>query len=266
MRSADPTATPTRADEPSVVLEPGSVQAVVLEVDGALVDSQPLRVTAWQDTLDAYMAQYTRVTGRRQRPLDVPFSLPPELVGRLEADTAAGLLRARGARIDLGYEHLGPSEAELLEILVRHEDERFLELLRSTGAPARSGAERLLLDLRAVHVATAAVSPGRHGTDLLNGAGLADLLDACVDADDAWQYQLAGPPAPALYELALRLLHVAPGHAALIAETRAAVEAGKRAAFGRVVLVGHGVRALPPVRVMAVDGLDRITVGLLTGR
>lgn len=50
--------------------------AVVIDTDCVLTDSQPLRVMAWQDTLDSYLAQYAHVTGRPQRRLDAVSDLP----------------------------------------------------------------------------------------------------------------------------------------------------------------------------------------------
>ncbi|MFJ5117188.1 HAD family hydrolase [Kitasatospora sp. NPDC088548] len=227
----------TDADRASVRLAPCLVGAVVLDADRVLTDSQPLRVIAWQDTLDAYLAQYAHVTGRPQGTLDATSDLPAHLTGRLDTDIAAALLAARPVAADLAAQHLGPSDEDLLRLLVRHEDQRFEELLRSQGAPPRTGAVRLLLALRAAGIRTAAVSTSLRGELLLRRAGLADLVDLCVDAGDAAHYGLAGPPDPGLYELAMRLLRTAPERSVLLVGTPLGTAAGMRAGFGRTAAV-----------------------------
>ncbi|MGW7448425.1 HAD family hydrolase [Kitasatospora sp. NPDC054795] len=229
--------TGTDPDRASVRLAPHLVGAVVLDADGVLTDSQPLRTMAWQDTLDAYLAQYAHVTGRPQRPLDATSDLPAHLTGRLDVDTGAALLAERPVIADLAVHHLGPSGEDLLRLLVRHQDQRFEELLNSRGAPPRTGAVRLLRALRTAGIRTAAVSTSRRGTLLLHRAGLDDLVDACVDAGDAGHYGLAGPPDPGLYELALRLLRTAAARSVLLAGTPMGTAAGVRAGFGRTAAI-----------------------------
>ncbi|GAA2804592.1 HAD family hydrolase [Kitasatospora sp. CM 4170] len=228
-----------------------------------LTDSQPLRVGAWQDTPDAYLAQYAHVTGRPQRHLDAMSDLPAHLTGRLDADTAAALLAECPVITDLAAQHLGPSGDDLLRLLVRHQDRRFEELLRSRGVSPRKGAVSLLLALRTAGIRTAAVSTSRRGTLLLRGAGLADLVDVCVDAGDAGHYGLAGPPDPGLYELALRLLQTAPARSALLAGTPLGTAAGVRAGFGRTAAItfDHGSPSAPwPAEGPLVRGLDAVAV------
>lgn len=247
---------PAITDLPPVWLNPRLVRAVVLDADGVLTNSQPLRTAAWQDTRDAYLAQYTRVTGSPQYAPHARPDLPADLTGRLDEETAAGLLRAHDGPVDLAAEHLGPSGDDLLEVLVRHEDQRFVELLHSPGVQARPGAARLLLELRAAGIRTAAVSTGRHCEQLLRRAGLVHLVDACVDAEDALHYRLAGPPEPALYQLALKLLHTAPAHAALLVDTPLGAAAGTRARFSQVHVINHDTESTGT----AVGGLESVRV------
>ncbi|WP_457033754.1 HAD family hydrolase [Kitasatospora sp. P5_F3] len=246
-------------DIPSVVLDPGAVRAVVLDADGVMTNSRTLRTTAWQDTFDAYLAQYARVTGDPQPSSDVRSDLHRDLTGRLDEDTAAELLRATGRRIDLAAVHLGPSRENLLALLVRHQDQRFLDLLNSPGVPARSGSAGLLRALRAAGIPTAAVSTSRHCGLLLRRAGLANLVDACVDAEDALHHQLVGPTEPALYQFATKLLHCGPGQSALLVGA-----AGRHAAGSRGRAPGQvrpGRRGLPRRGVVDRPGAARVRTG-----
>ncbi|BFV60647.1 beta-phosphoglucomutase family hydrolase [Kitasatospora sp. CMC57] len=234
---------PLRSGE-SVIIDPRLVGAAVLDADGVLTDSRALRAAAWQDTLDAYAVQYARVTGRPLHGSVLPVGHLIGLTALLDRDTAAELLRAYGYRTDLAEWHLGPSGADLLNLLVGHSDRRFAELLRAQGARARPGAARLLLDLRSAGIRTAAVSTGRHCEELLRSAGLMHLLERTVDATDADRHRLGGPPDPALHQLALKLLHSTAGRAVLLTDTQEAVTAGRRAGFGCIIPLPRSGSAL----------------------
>jgi len=254
---------PVAPEGVAVRLDARTVEAVVLDADGVLTDSQELRLAAWQDTLEAYLAQYAHVTGDPQPGLGTLEDLAAQLSGRLDEEAAAGFLREHRLRTDLARQYLGPSGNDLLRLLVRHEEQVFLDRLHTRGARARAGAARLLLDLRASGIRTAAVSTGRHCEQVLRSAGLVHLLDTCVDGDDALHNQLSGPPGPALYQLALRLLHVTAARAVLLADTQPGLTAGSLAGFSQVVAVTHGKdprAAYPAGPGRAVRGLEDVTI------
>ncbi|WP_406209370.1 hypothetical protein OH807_38620 [Kitasatospora sp. NBC_01560] len=253
----------TGTDGTPIRLVPHLVSAVIFDADRVLTDSQSLRVMAWQDTLDSYLAQYTHVTGRPQRHLDAASDLPAHLTGRLDADTGAALLAEHLVVADLAVQHLGPSGEDLLGLLVRHQDRCFEELLHSQPVPPRRGAVHLLLALRTAGIRTAAVTTSRRGALLLRAAGLAELVDASVDAGDAWHCGLAGPPEPGLFELALGLLQAAPARSVLLAGTPLGTAAGVRAGFGRTVAItfDHEAPSGPwPAGEPLVRGLGAVTV------
>ncbi|GAA4990068.1 hypothetical protein GCM10025734_16700 [Kitasatospora paranensis] len=109
----------------------------------------------------------------------------------------------------------------------------------------------------------AAVSTTRHGAFLVRHAGLAGLVAVCVDAVDVEYYGLGGPPSPAMFRLALALLHTDGGRAASLAGSLPHLTAAEGIPFGLSILArpdGHG----PPRPVTAgpvVQHLDEVTVG-----
>ncbi|MDH6127308.1 HAD family hydrolase [Kitasatospora sp. GP82] len=253
--------------EAVTLLDTRRISAVVLDADGVLTDCLPLRTTAWRDTLHAFAAQYARVTGDAQSPLDASADLPAHLTGLLDEDIAATLLRPHTRRVDLAADHLGPAEADLRRILARHEDQRFTELLDSDSPVARPGVHRFLLDLQDADITAAALSSGRHCRRMLRRAGLDQLVEVCVDAQDTEHYGLAGPPNPALLQFALRLLHTRPERAVLFADTPAVLETGERSGFALIIAVDH--REAERARLLSgheplVHGLDQVEVR--TGR
>ncbi|MEU9044645.1 MULTISPECIES: HAD family hydrolase [unclassified Kitasatospora] len=249
--------------EPSPGIDPRHIDAVALDTDGVLTDSQQLRIAAWGDALHAFTAQYARATGH---PWPVPTTssgLITHLLGLLDEDIAASLLRPAGHPVDLAADHLGPAEADLRQLLACQVDQRLAELLHSRGPSARPGARALLLRLRAAGIATAAISTSRRAGEMLRHAGLGDLIDVSIDGQDAKHYRLAGPPHPGLLQLALRLLHARPDRAALLADTAVVLEAGRLGALGLVVAVDHRdtERAqLVGRHTPLVHGLDAIEV------
>lgn len=183
------------------------IRAVLFDIDGTLLDSNDAHAHAWLDSLRGH--------GR-----DIPFELVRSKIGM-----GGDKLLAAVAGID--HESvLGRSiQARRASIMKAH-------YLADLGPFA--GARVLVDRLRSRGLTCAAVSSASASdiSDLLRVAGVADLMDVIVSADDADESK----PDPDLVEIALDRVGVTAEEALMIGDTPYDIEAGTRAGVAVVAL------------------------------
>lgn len=185
----------------------GRFRAVILDVDGTLVDSNDLHARAWVDAF--------REAGR-----DVPFETIRPLIG-MGGDNL--LPAAAGLSAE---EEPGRSIAERRGAIFR---ERYLR--RVTAFPA---VRDLLKRMRAdgLKLAVASSAKGDELGPLLEIAGAEDLVPARTSADDAE----SSKPDPDIVQAALRRIGARADEAVMIGDTPYDVEAAGRAGVGTIAL------------------------------
>ncbi|MGW6132414.1 HAD family hydrolase [Cellulomonas sp. NPDC055163] len=201
--------------------------AVLLDLDGTLVDSEPLWSTA--------AADHARLHGCSWSPLDAAG------IAGLPAPDVAALLHQRG--VPLAAERI----AELL-----HEE---VGLGLALELPWRAGALDLLTLLRWAEVPSALVSTSRRSlAELVVRATPVGTLRTVVSGDDV--HRLA--PHPEAYLAAARALGVDPARCLVVEDSSSGVAAALAA--GTLVFAVDPSLDLPPrlsahPRLVRVDGL-----------
>ncbi|WP_405834011.1 HAD family hydrolase [Streptomyces sp. NBC_01176] len=194
-------------------------RAVVLDTDGVITDSARVHAAAWKTAFDTFLSP------RGERPFDPRDEYLRYVDGKSRLDGAAAFLEARGLR---------PSEDEVRAVAA-HKELLFTEQLRAGRVDAYPGTVRLLRALRSAGIPLAAASASRHAGELLEHVGVRNLFDTLVDGGEAARLGLPGKPDPALFLEATHRLGVPAGHAAVVEDALAGVEAGRRGGFGLVV-------------------------------
>lgn len=186
------------------------VQAVIFDMDGLMVDTEPLALQAWQQVLTAYgytldEALYRQMVGRRtdqstQMLLDV-YALPL---------TAAELMQRKTA------------------VFAR---------MRAQGVPVMPGLAELeaALAARAMPWGVATSSPRAHAVEILQQLGLTAVCQAIAAGDEVAQ----GKPAPDIYLLAAQRLGVAPAACLALEDSAPGCQAALAAGM-QVVAVPNG--------------------------
>ncbi|MFT4051681.1 MAG: HAD family phosphatase [Microbacterium sp.] len=197
-------------------------EAVLWDMDGTLVDTEPLWIAAETPLVAEYGGTWTHEQAL-------------QLVG-LGLDDAARLLQDAGVRLPV------PDIVALLT-------ERVLTQVRVDGVPFRAGARELLASLRAAGVRTALVtmSLGRMAREIVSLIDF-DAFDVVIAGDEVTRPK----PHPDPYLRACEALGVDPGDVVAIEDSpnglRSALAAGI-ASIGVpnvVSLVGVGAHALWP--------------------
>ena len=111
--------------------------------------------------------------------------------------------------------------------------------LEHEGVAAFEAGRCYLEAARMLGIRRAVVSASVHTPAMMERAGLAELVDGCVDGNTIEAFELEGKPAPDTVLEACHLLDVPPARAASFETTAVGIEAARAAGMGFVVGVGH---------------------------
>lgn len=208
---------------------PDGVRACLFDLDGVLTKTAKVHAAAWKEMFDAFLRE---TQGSDAAPFDAEHDYNEYVDGKTRADGVNGFLGARGISYD----------DDLVHELGERKNEIILRLIREQGVEPYEGSVRYLHAARDAGLRRAVVSSSANCRDVLQAAGIEDLLEARVDGITAHERNLRGKPAPDMFLEGARLLNVEPKEAAVFEDALAGVEAGRAGAFGFVVgvdRVGH---------------------------
>ena len=184
-----------------------AVRAVILDVDGTLVDSNDAHAHAWVEAL-------------AEHGLDIPFERVRPLIGMGGDKVLPGLT---GEAKD---SPLGTAVSERRAAIFR---ERYIPRLR-----AFPGARALLEQMKTGGLALVVASSATEDelATLLAIAGAADLVEETTSADDAERSK----PDPDIVAAALRATRCPPAAVLMLGDTPYDIEAAAKAGVGTVAL------------------------------
>lgn len=215
-------------------LQTPPLRAVIFDHDGTLVDSEPVHLRLWRETLAEFGSGIEAPEYQR------------ELAGIPSIESARYLVRTRQL----------PVAAELLYERKRQRVDAFNE---ASAYPLMAGASELVRSLAAAGIALA-VASGARGPEVrrsLQYHGIDQYFAAVCTADDVARNK----PAPEVYQAALRALAVAPHEALAVEDT----DTGERAARGaelRCWRLATFSRLTPDVGTQRVKDLREVAARL----
>ncbi|KAF4407191.1 MULTISPECIES: HAD family phosphatase [Streptomyces] len=227
-------------ERPSRVL--GGVRALVLDTDGVITDSARVHAAAWKEAFDAALRDHPPADPAQRRPFDAAEDYRRHVDGKSRLDGAAAFLASRAVGLPEGDPE-DPPGTDTVRAVAALKDRLFTERLRAGGIEAYPGTVRLLRAMNLSGTPCAAASASRHAPELLESAGVREMVDAVVDGAESARLGLPGKPDPALFLEAARRLDADPGEAAVVEDALAGVEAGRRGGFGLVIGVDRAADA-----------------------
>jgi beta-phosphoglucomutase-like phosphatase (HAD superfamily) len=220
-----------------------ALQAIVLDFDGVIANSEPLHLMAFQHTLAAEGVELT----------------PDEYYARYLGYDDVGMFEA------LGRDRRVPMGEGRVATLVARKGERMQEMLRS-GSVLFPGAVDFIREAATeVPLAIASGALRHEIEEIVDAAGVGDLFAAIVAAGDTPESK----PSPAPYRLALQWLcehsgrQIDPRRSVAIEDSRWGLQSARGAGLRLVGVTTSYTAAELTDAELVVDGLGALTLSAL---
>jgi beta-phosphoglucomutase family hydrolase len=213
---------------------PDYLVACLFDLDGVLTPTADVHRAAWAETFNAYLRERAERTGQPAAPFDPGPDYHRYVDGRARADGVRSFLAARGITLPEGSP-ADPADAETVAGLGNRKNALLLARLRERGVTPYPGSVAYLRAARDAGLRRAVVSASANCREVVEAAGIGDLLEVRVDGVTARQERLRGKPHPDTFLAAAHRLGVHPKQAAVFEDALAGVEAGRAGEFGWVV-------------------------------
>ena len=201
--------------------------ALLVDLEGALLDPSLAERSAWTRTVDGFLARVAR-TGVGHRPYGDEDH--DRVLGTPRPDAIRAVLATRNIRLDDG-DPSDPPYVATVHGLANQLDAQLRAGLHEHAVAALPHAVALVRRLRARGVPSAAVSASPDALDVLHRAGVAGLFDIVVDATTATRVGLRGIPAPDTLLWAALQLGADPTHTVVLVGTSAGENAAATGGF-----------------------------------
>ena len=235
-----------------------AMRACLFDLDGVLTDSAHVHASAWAQVLDEFLLRSTSRTGWHFIPFDADADYRTYIEGRSRLEGIHAFLDSRGIRLPEGRVD-DPHDAETAQGLAKRKGDALARGLVQRGVTALPGVHRYLDAAGRAGLARAVISASASTLEMLNLAGLARLLEVCIDAEVIQGEALRTAPAPDVLLAACRRLGVPPSETVTFTHSAAGVVAGLAAGL-TVVGVAQGSDA----ELLRDFGAERIVPSLST--
>ena len=223
---------------------PNDVTTCVFNLDGVLVPSAVLHAAAWKETFDEFVLRRTERTRGRFEPFSTYQDYYAHIHAKPRLEGVRALLASRGIRLPEGAPD-DPATAETVHGLANRKKEALLRRLRSNRLDALRGSRHYLEIAREAGLRRVVVSASGNAMQMLDGAGLRQYVDECIDGATMLAEDLHAKPAPDTLLAACEHVASDPHHAVAFETTTDGVAAARRAGFGLIVGVDDGTMAAP---------------------
>jgi beta-phosphoglucomutase family hydrolase len=241
---------------------PADVTACLFDLDGVLTQTARVHNAAWAETFDAFLRQRAETTGTPFQPFDPGADYNRYVDGRPRADGVRTFLASRGIELPEGSPDDPPS-ADTVNGVGNRKNVILLRRIHTDGVQVYEGSVAYLRAAARAGLRRAVVSASANCRDVVQAAGIEDLLEVRVDGIVARKEGLRGKPHPDTFLAGARLLGVKPRQAAVFEDALAGVEAGRAGEFGYVVGVDR-VGQADELRAHGADIVVRDLAELLT--
>jgi beta-phosphoglucomutase family hydrolase len=239
---------------------PDHVTACLFDLDGVLTQTAKVHDAAWTEMFNNFLRSWSDRTGEPYVPFDPVDDYNSYVDGRPRADGVRTFLASRGIKLPEGSPDDSPS-VETVYGLGNRKNEILLKVIHTQGVQVYEGSVRYLRAARDAGLDRAVVSASANCAEVLEAAGIADLLEVRIDGRVAAELGLRGKPHPDTFLAAARQLGVSPHQAAVFEDAVAGVEAGRAGEFGYVVgvdRVGHADALLRHGASIVVNDLSEL--------
>jgi len=233
------------------------VTACLFDLDGVLTQTALVHNAAWKQTFDAFLETWSHQHGEPFVPFDSGADYQKYVDGRPRADGVRTFLASRGITLPEGTPDDGPDQ-QTVNGIGNRKNELVLQKIKEGAVQVYDGSVEYLHAAKAAGLRRAVVSASANCQDVLEAAGIADLLEARVDGIVAREQRLPGKPAPDTFRYGAKLLDTPPENCAVFEDALAGVAAGRAGGFGIVV----GVDRVGQADALRAHGADIVVQDL----
>jgi beta-phosphoglucomutase family hydrolase len=236
---------------------PPHVTVCLFDLDGVLTQTALVHNAAWKQTFDAFLKTWSSEHGQAFVPFDSGADYQEYVDGRPRADGVRTFLASRSITLPEGSPDDGP-DAETVNGIGNRKNELVLQKIKEGAVQVYPGSVEYLVAAREAGLRRVVVSASANCQDVLEAAGIAELIEARVDGITARERQLPGKPAPDTFLYGARLLDTVPENCAVFEDAQAGVAAGRAGGFGIVV----GVDRVGQAEALLKNGADIVVQDL----
>src|SRR3954467_5119027 len=236
---------------------PPHVTACLFDLDGVLTQTALVHNAAWKQTFDAFLQTWSAQHGQDFVPFDSGADYHDYVDGRPRADGVRTFLGSRGITLPEGSPDDGPDQLTVNGI-GNKKNLLVLQKIKEGKVQVYEGSVAYLKAAKDAGLRRAVVSASANCKDVLEAAGIADLLEVRVDGITAREQNLPGKPAPDTFQYGAELLDTPPENCAVFEDALAGVAAGRAGEFGIVV----GVDRVGQADALRAHGADVVVQDL----
>ncbi len=225
---------------------PAGTRACLFDLDGVLTGSAPVHAAAWRDTLDRFMRERSEAAGHRfeARYFDLARDYYGLIHGKPRLTGIHAFLDSRAIRLPEGAPNDAPG-VHTVHGLANRKHAIFRRHLDTEPMEVLAGAATYLETAREAGLARAVISASASTSAIVERAGLAQLIQVCVDGRVVEHEGLEWKPAPDVLLFACGQIHVSPEEVAVFETLPDGVAAARSAGAGFVVGIDrHGPHTL----------------------
>ena len=189
---------------------------------------------AWKQTFDTFLETWSAQHGQPYVPFDPGSDYNRYVDGRPRADGVRTFLASRGITLPEGSPDDGPDQ-QTVNGIGNKKNILVLQKIKEGAVRVYDGSVDYLKAVRDAGLRRAVVSASANCKDVLEAAGIADLLEQRVDGVVAREQKLPGKPAPDTFLYGAKLLGLPPESCAVFEDAQAGVAAGRAGGFGIVI-------------------------------
>jgi beta-phosphoglucomutase family hydrolase len=233
------------------------VTACLFDLDGVLTQTALVHNAAWKQTFDTFLKSWAEQRDQPFVPFDSSVDYHRYVDGRQRADGVRTFLTSRGITLPEGDPDDAP-DRETVNGIGNRKNLLVLQKIKEGAVQVYPGSVEYLKAAKAAGLRRAVVSASANCKDVLEAAGIADLLEVRVDGVVARELGLPGKPAPDTFLKGAELLGVDPANCAVYEDAQAGVAAGRAGGFGIVI----GVDRVDQAEALREHGADVVVKDL----
>ncbi|WP_250029087.1 HAD family hydrolase [Paractinoplanes maris] len=236
---------------------PPHVTACLFDLDGVLTQTALVHNAAWKQTFDTFLEAWSAQHGQEFVPFDSGADYHLYVDGRPRADGVRTFLASRHITLPEGTPDDGPDQ-QTVNGIGNRKNLLVLQKIQEGAVQVYDGSVAYLKAAKDAGLRRAVVSASANCKDVLEAAGIADLIEVRVDGITAREQNLPGKPAPDTFLYAAQQLGVAPENCAVYEDALAGVAAGHAGKFGITI----GVDRVGQTQALLDNGADIVVTDL----